>query len=63
MKLWILDETHPTHRLVRLNAEEHSELTYFGDFSDDEIRTFFKEVDETMDVEANLERIKYFGYL
>ena len=63
MKLWISDDKKPTHRLVRFNAEEHSELDYLGDLSDDEIRDFFRSVDASMDIEKNLEAIHYFGYL
>ena len=63
MKLWISDTQTPTHRLVRLNAEQHSDYVYLGDFSDEELKTFFLDVQPGMDVDKNRELLKYFGYL
>lgn len=63
MKIWILDAKSSTHRIVRLNCEEHSNFEFLGDLSDDEIREFLRELQEDIDVEKNLKLIKYFGYL
>ena len=63
MKLWISDEQAATHRLVRINAEDHSGYDYLGDLNDDEIRSYFLGVQPDMNIEKNLETIKYFGYL
>ena len=63
MKIWISDTQTPSHRLVRLNCEEHSDYKYLGDLNDEEIRSFFLELQESMDVEKNLKLIKYYGYL
>ena len=63
MKLWISDEKAPTHRLVRLHAEQHSNYNYLGDLNDDEITALFKEIKPDLDFEENLKMLKYFGYL
>ena len=63
MKIWISDTQTPTHRLVRLNCEEHSDYRYLGDLDDNELRRFFLEVQDDMDVEKNIKLIKYYGYL
>lgn len=63
MKIWISDTQTSTHRLVRLNCEEHSDYKYLGDLNDDELRGFFLELQNDMDVEKNVKLIKYYGYL
>jgi hypothetical protein len=63
MKIWIEDTDTPTHRLVRLNCEEHSDYTYLGDLNDEELREFFLKIQSDMDVEKNIKLIKYYGYL
>ena len=63
MKIWISDTQTPTHRLIRMNCEDHSGYEYLGDLDDDALRAFFLEVQEDMDVEKNMQLIKYFGYL
>ena len=63
MKIWISDTQTPTHRLVRFHCEEHSDYKYLGDLNDAEIKSFFLELQESMDVEKNLKLIKYYGYL
>ena len=63
MKIWIHNTQSPTHRIVKLNCEEHSDFHYLGDLDDDEIREFLKSVQETLDIEKNLKLIKYYGYL
>ncbi len=63
MKIWIFDTQTPTHRLIRLNCEDHSGYEYLGDLDENELRAFFLEVQEDMDVEKNIQLIKYFGYL
>jgi len=63
MELWISEENAPTHRLVRFNAEEHSNYKYLGDLDDEAIKAFFKEIKPDLDAEENLKMLKYFGYL
>ena len=63
MKIWISDTQAPTHRLVRLNCEEHSDYSYLGDLNDDELRTFFLELKDDIDFDKNIKLIKYYGYL
>ena len=63
MKIWISDTQTSTHRLVRLNCEEHSEYKYLGDLDDDELSDFFLSLKDDIDVEKNIKLIKYYGYL
>ena len=63
MKIWISDTQNPSHRLVRLNCEEHSDYEYLGDLSDDELRAFYLEVQPDMDIEKNVKLLNYYGYL
>ena len=63
MKIWISDTQTPTHRLVMFNCAEHSDYRYLGDLNDDELREFFLEIQDDMDVDKNIKLIKYYGYL
>ena len=63
MKIWISDTKTSTHRLIKLNCEEHSDFTYLGDLDDVELKEFFLSVKEDIDVEKNIKLIKYYGYL
>ena len=63
MKIWISDIQAPTYRLVKLNCGEHSDYKYHGDLNDDELRSFFLELQDDMDVDKNIKLIKYYGYL
>lgn len=63
MKIWISDTQTPSHRLIRLNCEEHSDYTYLGDLNDDAFRDFLLEVKADIDVEKNTKLLKYYGYL
>jgi len=63
MKIWISDTKAPTHRLVRLNCESHSDYTYLGDLDDSELTTFFFKLQDDIDVEKNIKLLKYYGYL
>jgi hypothetical protein len=63
MKIWISDKKTPTHRLVRINCEEHSDYDYVGDFTDEELRAFLVEIQDDANVEKNIKLIKYYGYL
>ncbi len=63
MKIWISDAQTSTHRLVRLNCEEHSDYKYLGDFGDNELKDFFLSLKDDIDVEKNIKLIKYYGYL
>ena len=63
MKIWISDTQTPTHRLVKLNCEEHSDFVYLGDLDDEALKDFFLELQDDIDVEKNIKLIKYYGYL
>jgi len=63
MKIWISDTQASSHRLVRLNCEEHSDYKYLGDLDDDELRDFFLSLQGDIDVQKNMKLIKYYGYL
>ena len=63
MKIWISDLKTPSHRIVKLNCEEHSGFEYLGDLDDDELRSFFLDVQDDIDVDKNIKLIKYYGYL
>ena len=63
MKIWISDTQTSSHRLVRLNCEEHSDYKYLGDLDDDELRDFFLSLQGDIDVQKNMKLIKYYGYL
>ena len=63
MKIWISDTQTQSHRLVRLNCEDHSDYKYLGDLNDDELSRFFLELKDDIDVEKNMKLIKYYGYL
>ena len=64
MKIWKLDTQTPTHNIVRLNCEDHSDMVYAGEFLDDEsLRTFFLSLNKDIDVDKNIKLIKYYGYL
>jgi len=63
MKIWISQTQTPTHKLVRFHCEPHSDYEYLGDLNDDELRKYFLELQEDMDVEKNIKLIKYYGYL
>jgi len=63
MKIWISDIQSKTHRIVRLNCEEHSDYVYVGDLDDKCLRDFLLELQKDIDVEKNMKLLKYFGYL
>lgn len=63
MKIWISDTQTPSHRLVKLNCEAHSDFVYLGDLNDDELKTLFLELQNDIDIDKNLKLIKYYGYL
>lgn len=63
MKLWISDTKTSTHRLVKLNAEAHSDFVYLGDLNDEELHSFLLGLQNDIDVDKNLKLIKYYGYL
>ena len=63
MKIWISDIQTQTHRLVKLNCEEHSDFNYLGDLDDGALEEFFLSIDKTIDVSKNMKLIKYYGYL
>jgi len=63
MKIWTSDTQTPTHRLVKMHCEEHSDYNYLGDLDDEALEIFLKSIDLTMDVAKNIKLIKYYGYL
>ncbi|MFK5938610.1 MAG: hypothetical protein QM497_09480 [Sulfurimonas sp.] len=63
MKLWMSDSKMPTHRLIKLNCEEHSDYQYVDDFNDEDLERFLLELDPKMDLQKNIKLIKYYGYL
>jgi hypothetical protein len=63
MKIWISDTKTLTHRLVKLNCDEHSDYKYLGDLSDDDIKKFFIDIKNDIDVNKNIRLLKYYGYL
>ncbi len=63
MKIWISDTQTPSHRLVRLNCEQHSDYSFLGDLDDTELSTFFLELQNDINVDKNIKLIKYYGYL
>jgi len=63
MKIWIQDTKSKTSRNVRLQREEHSGHNYLGDLDDDELREFFLDLQDDIDVEKNMKMLKYYGYL
>ncbi len=63
MKIYKLETQTPTHRIIRLNCEAHSDLEYLGDLSDEEVLDFFHNLSEDIDKEKNLKLLKYYGYL
>ena len=63
MKIWISDTQTPSHRLIKLNCEEHSDYKYSGDLDEDKLKLFFLSLEGEIDVEKNIKLIKYYGYL
>lgn len=63
MKIWISDRQTPSHRLVRLNCEQHSDYSYLGDLDDSELSAFLLELQDSINVDKNIKLIKYYGYL
>jgi len=64
MKIWISDTQTASYRNIKLNCEEHSNYLYAGEFkNDDELREFFLDLQEDIDLEKNIKLIKYYGYL
>ncbi|WP_457743482.1 hypothetical protein [Sulfurimonas sp.] len=63
MKIWISNTQASTHRLVKLNCEQHSDYKYLGDLSDEELEEFLLGVQSDMDIKKNINLLQYFGYL
>lgn len=63
MKIWMHDINTPTYRIIKLNCEAHSDFSYLGDLNDSEIETFFTKVSKKIDIENNLKKLHYYGYL
>lgn len=63
MKIWISDTQTKSHRLVKLNCEEHSDYKFLGDLDDLELKDFLLELKPDIDLDKNMKLIKYYGYL
>ena len=63
MKIWISDTQTQSHRLVKLNCEEHSDYKFLGDLDDLELKDFLLELKQDIDLAKNMKLIKYYGYL
>ena len=60
MKIWISDTQNPSHRLIRLNCEEHSDYSYLGDLDDEALQNFFLSVKSDIDIQKNTKLLKYY---
>jgi len=63
MKIWNIQTQTQTHTIVRFNCEEHSDMEYLGEFTDDSFREYLLSLQTDIDAEKNLKLIKYYGYL
>jgi len=64
MKLWKQETQTKTHTIIRINAEEHCDMHYVGEFNDDAaLKEFFLSLDEKIDIEKNCKLLNYYGYL
>ena len=63
MKIWISDINTKSHRIVKLQCEQHSGFEYYGDLNDEEIKNFFLDLQKDIDVQTNMKRLKYYKYL
>jgi hypothetical protein len=64
MKIWKLETQTPTHKIIRLHCEDHSDMIYVGEFEDDNaLKVFFSSLDKEIDSEKNIKLLKYYGYL
>jgi len=64
MKIWKLQTQTPTHNIVRLNCEEHSDMIYAGEFRDDaEIEEFLLSLGKSIDTKKSVKLLHYYGYL
>jgi len=63
MKIWISDTQASTHRLVKLNCEQHSDYKYLGDLNNEELKQFLLDFKSDIDVNKNIKLLQYFGYL
>jgi len=63
MKIWVSDTKTKTHRLVRIHAEQHSNYDYIGDLNENELKTFFLNIQKDMNIDKNTKLLNYYGYL
>jgi len=63
MKVSIEQNDNRTYRQLKLNCEAHSSYEYLGDLSDEELKKFLLEVKTDIDVDKNMQLLKYYGYL
>ena len=52
-----------SHRLIRLNCEEHSDYHFVGDFDNEGLHSFLLQLQPEMDVKKNSNLLSYYGYL
>ncbi len=63
MKIWISDIQASTHRLIKLNCEQHSDYKYLGDLTHAELEEFLLELQDDIDVKKNVKLLQYYGYI
>ena len=63
MKIWIEDNSTPTHHIIYLSKEGRQDLHLLGDYDDEALRSYFSALSSAIDIEKNLNLLHYFGYL
>ena len=63
MKIWKYEESSPTHALVKLYAEDHGEGEFLGEFNEDEVRELIIGIKPDVNIESELQRLRYYGFL
>ncbi len=63
MKIWIEDNSTPTHHIIYLSKEGRQDLRFLGDYDDKALRSYFETLGSAIDIEKNLKLLHYFGYL
>ena len=62
-KIWKYEERQASHALVKLYAENHGEGEYLGEFSDEEAKALIRSIKPDANLEKELHRLQYFGFL
>jgi hypothetical protein len=63
VKIWIQITKGSNYKNIKLHCEEHSSYEYLGDLNDAELRDFLTQQKSDIDVDKNINLLKYFGYL